>query len=132
MKAEKGSGILVDTDVAIDYLRGKEYARGFMEGLWEQDMAHLSILSVYELLAGMRPKEEEATMAFIEACHIQGLEIPTAEKGGKIFRTYRQKGFTLTSIDCLIMATAVLKNLKIATRNVRHYPEERILLRVKK
>lgn len=35
---------------------------------------------------------------------------------------------TLTSIDCLIAATAIIKNYKIATRNKSHYPIKDILL----
>ncbi len=51
MIREEKPSILIDTDVAIDFLRGKEYAKKLLEGLWEKDTAHISILSVYELFA---------------------------------------------------------------------------------
>ena len=45
--------ILVDTDIAIDYLRGIHYAKELMHSLWDKNMAYLGILSVYELYADM-------------------------------------------------------------------------------
>ena len=125
---EGTAGILIDTDVAIDYLRGKDYARQFVDALWEQGKAHLSILSVYELLAGMRRDEEEATRSFIEACYVEDLNFEIVDRAGAFYRRYRKQGITLVTIDCLIMATAAQKNLKLATRNIKHYPEKNILL----
>ena len=45
--------VLIDTDIAIDYLRGNESVIALIEQLWKSDIAYLSILSVYELYAGM-------------------------------------------------------------------------------
>ncbi len=67
--------VLIDTDIAIDYLRGREYARDLLFSLWE-----------------------------------------------------RSGGITLTSLDCMINATASIKNHKIATNNTDHYPNKDILL----
>lgn len=120
--------VIVDTDIAIDYLRGDAYAGDLMLGLWDRNTAYLSILSVYELYAGMRKGEEEDTNNLINACNIEPLTIETARKAGDIYRRCRQKGLTLTSIDCLVNATAVMKSHKIATRNKGHYPDKKILL----
>ncbi len=120
--------VIVDTDIAIDYLRGAGYARDLMLGLWDGNTAYLSILSVYELYAGMRKGEEEDTENFINACCIEPVTIEITRKAGDIYRRCRQKGLTLTSIDCLVNATAVIKNHKIATRNKDHYPDKKILL----
>jgi len=34
---------------------------------------------------------------------------------------------TLTSLDCLVNATAIINKHKIATRNKEHYPNKEIL-----
>jgi predicted nucleic acid-binding protein len=47
--------------------------------------------------------------------------------GGELYRKYRAKGVTLTSLDCLIAATASVKGYKVATRNLKHYPEKELL-----
>lgn len=119
--------VMVDTDVAIDYLRGIPYAKELITSLWENNTAYLSILSVYELYAGMKEKEREDTDNFIDACKIDFVTLKIAQKGGELYQYYRGKGITLTSIDCLIAATAIVNGRKIATKNVEHYPDKELL-----
>lgn len=118
--------VIIDTDVAIDYLRGIQYAQKLITPLWERNTAYLSILSLYELHAGMRENEREATTNFINACNIEMVTQDIAIKAGEFYRHYRKSGITVDSIDCLIAATAMIKKYKIATRNVKHYPDERL------
>lgn len=120
---------MIDTDVAIDYLRGSRYARELIESLWDSGLAYLSVLSVYELYAGMRESEKGNTLSFVNACSIEDITGEIAIKGAELYKHYRTKGITLTSIDCLIAATAIVKKHKVATRNVAHYPEKRLLLK---
>ena len=123
--------VIVDTDIAIDFLRGQAYANDLMHKLWEKNLAFISILSVYELYAGMKEKETEVTENFISGCNIDLITPETALEGGKLYRHYRKKGITLTTTDCLILATAQIKNQKIATKNTSHYPKKEILFRLK-
>lgn len=123
--------VLVDTDIAIDYLRGAGYARDLMFDLWDANTAYLSMLSVYELYAGMREDELEDTEDFIDACIIEDVTINITQKGGETYRLNRKKGITLTSIDCLVYSTAIIRGHKIATRNKEHYPDKKILLSLK-
>lgn len=120
--------VIVDTDIVIDYLRGVQYASELMLALWDGNTAYLSILSVYELYAGMRENETEATENFVNACIIEPLSLEITRRAGEIYRLYRKEGITLTSIDCLVNATALVKGHKIATRNKDHYPDKKILL----
>ena len=123
--------VIVDTDIAIDYLRGIQYANELMLGLWDGNTAYLSILSVYELYAGMRDNELEDTGNFVDACIIEPVTIEITRKAGEIYRQYRKEGVTLTSIDCLVNASAVVRGHKIATKNKEHYPDKKILLPLK-
>jgi len=122
--------VLIDTDVAIDFLRGIPYAQPLLTRVWADGRAVISVLSVYELTAGMRDREKTATHNFINACVIEQVTTEIAIKAGELSRRYRAKGVTLTSLDCLIAATALVKGYKIATRNVKHYPEKGILFPV--
>lgn len=120
--------VIIDTDIAIDYLRGNQDAKGLMFSLWDNNKAYLSILSVYELYAGMKDDEKEDTENFINACNIEPVTIEITKKAGELYRKYRGKGVTLTSLDCLINATAIVRKHKIATKNREHYPNKEILL----
>ena len=119
--------VIVDTDVAIDFLRGESYAQPLLSGLWRTGAAVLSVLTVYELTAGMRDKEQQKTIGFIDACAIEPVTRKITERGGSLYRNWRSQGITLTAIDCLIAATAEEKGYVIATRNVRHYPDKNLL-----
>jgi predicted nucleic acid-binding protein len=123
-------GVLIDTDVAIDFLRGELYAQSLLVRLWADGQAALSVLSIYELTAGMRDTEKVTTRNFIEACVIEQVTSDIAFTGGELYREYRTQGITLTALDCLIAATALVRGYKLATRNVKHYPEKGILLAV--
>jgi predicted nucleic acid-binding protein len=120
--------VLIDTDVAIDFLRGEPYARDLLLPLWDLSRAYMSVLTIYELYAGMKEKERESTNDFIGACLIEPVTQEIAAKGGEWRASYREKGITLTAVDCLIASTALLQGHKIATRNVRHYPDKKLLL----
>jgi len=120
--------VLVDTDVAIDFLRGEPYARDFLVPLWDVGRAYLSVLSIYELYTGMKEKERGATKDFIAACLIEPVSQEIAARAGEWRAYYCEKGITLTAVDCLISATALLQGHKIATRNIRHYPDRKLVL----
>jgi predicted nucleic acid-binding protein len=120
--------VLIDTDVAIDFLRGEPYARDLLLPLWDLSRAYLSVLTIYELYAGMKEKERESTDHFIGACLIEPVTREIAGKGGEWRAFYQEKSITLTAVDCLIASTALLQGHKIATRNVRHYPDKKLLL----
>lgn len=122
--------ILIDTDIAIDFLRGSAKAKEFVIPLWENNTAFFSLLSVYELFADMKPGEKEATDNFIKACRIEPLTVEITQWAGDFYQTYRKKGITLTTINCLISSTAKLNNHKIATRNLKHYPDKSLLFKI--
>jgi predicted nucleic acid-binding protein len=123
--------VLIDTDVAIDFLRGESYAQTLIAALWGERRAVLSVLTVYELTAGMREKERGPTLDFIGACIVEEVSTDIAVKAGDLYREYRPKGVTLTSLDCLIAATALVRGYKIATRNIGHFPQDGLLFNLK-
>lgn len=113
---------LLDTDILIDFLRGRAEARALLtryEAAAEQPV--ISVVSVSEVWAGTRPGERAATSALLSALS----KIPVSEKiavaAGGILRTCRRShGVELG--DALIAATAVEIDGALVTRNVKHYP----------
>lgn len=49
---------LVDTSVFIDYLRGNDSAKGWLEGFSMGELAY-SVITAAELLAGCRNRQEQ-------------------------------------------------------------------------
>lgn len=124
--------VLIDTDIAIDFLRGDESVKSHIINLWQKNAAYISLLSIYELHAGMREKEQEATDSFIHACQIVDLNIEICQQAAATYRDNRKAGKTLTTVDCLLSATAKRNKYKIYTRNLKHYPEKNLIYSPKK
>ena len=112
--------LLVDTDVLIDYLRGRAEAVEFLESRTEELL--ISAMSIAELHAGVREGEERSALSeFLTAFEIVPIDRATAERGGLLRRDYgRSHGVGLA--DALIAATAELAQVRLATLNRKHFP----------
>ena len=119
---------IIDTDVCIDFLNSRDFAVKLFEDILRSDNCYISILTHFKLLKGTQNrKQEEIIQEFVSLIDVINLDELIIKTGAEFYRNYRKKGLTLSTVDCLIMATAKEKNLKIITRNVKHYPEKELL-----
>ena len=111
---------LVDTNILIDYLRGRPVARDYVDGA--PVTLFLSAITIAELYAGVREgAEREHLDAFVSAFEIIPLDTDIAVLGGLYRRQYgRSYGTGLT--DALIAATAALRGFPLVTLNHKHFP----------
>ncbi len=112
--------VLVDTDVLIDFLRGKEKAREFMVSLAGDADIICSAITVAEIHAGMKEQERAKTQELLDSLTIIDVTRQIAEKAGSYRRTIRSHALELD--DCMIAASAYLKGAALATGNAKHYP----------
>lgn len=112
--------MLVDTDILIDYLRGRGEAALFIEDNFSQ--LHVSSISVAELYQGVRDgAEREALREMLEVFRILELTKTIAVQGGLLRRQYgKSHGSGLA--DCLIASTAIVHEMTLFTLNLKHYP----------
>ncbi len=112
--------ILIDTDVLINFLRGKEKARDYLASLIGEADLYCSAITVAEIHAGMKEQERAKTEELFDSLTIVDVTRDIAEKGG----TYKRaiKSHSLELDDCLIAATAYIKHAALATGNDKHYP----------
>ncbi len=112
--------LLLDTDVLIDYLRGRAEAVSYLESL---DMPLLvSTITVAELYSGVREGQERQQLElFLHVFNFVPLEIDTAIKGGLYRRDYG-KSHNVGLADALIAATAELQQATLVTLNKKHFP----------
>jgi predicted nucleic acid-binding protein len=120
---------LLDTSVIIDALNNKRGRRDLLLSLLKH--GHLLACcptNVTEVYAGLRPKEEEATEAFLRSLEYYQLTWPVARIAGLLKRDYGRKGQTLTVADATIAAVAVFHALTLVTDNVRDFPMKELSL----
>ena len=113
---------LIDTDIAIDHFHGNKYAHEFFSKTLESgDALYISVVTLTELLAGMRSGEEELTERLVSLFTVIDVDNATGRKAGEYLRKY-SRSHHLELGDALIAATATLMNAELVTRNVKHYP----------
>jgi len=113
---------LVDTSILIDYLRGHAGAGDLLERERAADVLHASEITRIEILAGMRPAEEDATRALLSTLVWHPVDAEIAEEAGALGRQWLPSHHTIDSADLAIAATAVRTDARLLTRNVRHFP----------
>jgi predicted nucleic acid-binding protein len=114
------SGVLVDTNVLIDYLRDIPQAAKYLE----TSPGHMSIsaLTVAELHAGARDDAERQRLrTFTAAFDVISADSQICEMGGD-FRSKYAPSHGVDLIDGVIAATAVIRELTFVTLNKKHFP----------
>lgn len=114
--------MVVDTDILIDHFHGNASATEFVrEALLQGHTLNISVATVAEIMAGMRPGEEADTDALFTLFTIYGVDETLARVAGSYLQRYARQ-HRLDLGDALIAATAKLTSSPLYTRNVRHYP----------
>ncbi len=111
---------LLDSDILIEYLRGRSAAIGYLEAL-EGDL-QLSAITVAELFAGAKGDDEFAALtAFLLAFAVVPVTPEIARQGGLLRQLYRPSHGTGLA-DALIAATAQALQATLVTFNRKHFP----------
>ena len=113
---------LVDTSILIDHLRGREDAAEVLERERLRAPLHASEITRLEVLAGMRPAEKDATESLLSTLLWHPVDASVAEAAGALGRRWLVSHHAIDSADLAIAATANLNQLRLLTRNVRHFP----------
>ena len=118
----KGISCLLDTDIVIDFLRRREYARRLLENWAGEGLLAISTLTHLEIYQGMKGDEEETTNAFLDGLTSVTVDVPIARRAGRMLAELRSKGMTVSIADSIIAATALQLGTPLLTNNIEHYP----------
>jgi predicted nucleic acid-binding protein len=113
---------LIDTDVAIDHFHGHQAAQDyFAEVLAAGEVLAISVVTLTELMAGLRPGEEVRTEKMLNLFSLLEVDEAIGRKAGEYLRQYGRSQH-LELGDALIAATASVSEAELVTRNIKHYP----------
>ncbi len=118
----KGISCLLDTDIVIDFLRRRDYARKLLENWAEEGLLAISTLTHLEIYQGIKAGEEGVTNAFLDGLTSVTVDVPIARRAGRMLGEIRPKGVTVGIADSIIAATALQLGTPLLTNNVEHYP----------
>ena len=121
-QAQDVAGVLLDSDVIIEILRGRAWAVDAATELRSAGArSYYCAISLAEVYAGVRPGEEAVTEAFFSARGDIPIDAAIGRRAGSyLARFSRSHGVEIA--DALIAAVAASARLPLWTLNRRHYP----------
>jgi predicted nucleic acid-binding protein len=75
-----------------------------------------------EILAGMRPIEEDQTRLLLSTLTWHPVDADVAEEAGALGRTWLPSHHAIDGADLAIAATAIRLGARLLTLNTRHFP----------
>src|SRR6266545_5001631 len=100
------SGLVLDTTVLIDALRGRPAADRIRQRIKGRETLLTTAINVEEIVRGLRPSEASAADLLFTGLIVLPIRREEAEHAGNWRREFAQRGITLHQTDCLIAAAA--------------------------
>jgi predicted nucleic acid-binding protein len=114
---------LVDTSVAIDYLRQRDEAMLAVDNVVRgQEWLGASEVVRFEVLAGARAGEDARIERLFAELGWVPVDEAIARRAGDLARRFRGSYSGIEDADYLIAATALELEAELLTTNVRHFP----------
>ncbi len=119
-------GTVIDTDILIDLLRGKEYAVRKIKALEKKEELATTDINAFELYFGAynsMDKEENiaSTKGLLRTLTLLHTREDVMETAGRVFAERRAKGKMIEIRDRLIAAIALQSGYKLFTNNREHF-----------
>lgn len=121
-------GYLLDTNILIPILRGKQPFFELLKNLQNQGNLAISVVTRAEILAGMHAHEEVRTNLLMDSLISLPVNAEIADQAGRWIYQFGRQGIHLTFPDALIAATALSSDRVLVTTNHRHFPMAEIQL----
>jgi predicted nucleic acid-binding protein len=113
---------LFDTDMLIEHLKGNQAATTLLIEASATGQAACSVLTRFELLAGMRSNERSVIRGLLDSLTNIEASADVATRAGEWARIYKRSHEGISAIDYLIAATAEVHGADLLTQNVKHFP----------
>lgn len=116
--------LVLDTSVLIDHLRGRPAAATELiaNALTRGDELWSSQLVRTEVLAGMRPAEENATRDLLRLMAWVDVDEMLAEAAGSLGRQFLPAHRGIEAVDLIVAALTMQLGATLKTTNVKHFP----------
>lgn len=116
--AQTPQEIILDTDILIDYLRGLSQAVSFLDSL---DHRAVSAITAMEIIKGAKSKRKlKINLSFLDAFEIVDINEGISDQAVDLMKRHNLRK-DLTIMDALIAATALSREEKLVTRNIKDF-----------
>ena len=114
--------VCVDTDIVVDYLRGKGQLQHILPNLLSRYKISIAPISIYELYYGgyysgkLKPVED-----VLSVMSPMDWTLEDSKKAAQIHVALSKSGETLSVKDILIAAPCIVRSIPIVSRNILHF-----------
>jgi tRNA(fMet)-specific endonuclease VapC len=113
--------MIADSDVLIDFLRGKGFAERIRSEVKTGGL-HTAAISAFELWAGAKTDQQiSAVETLLAALIILPLETESARRAAKVRRELEKKNASIGMADSLIAGICLEREGVLITRNRKHF-----------
>ena len=126
MIAHSNAMFLVDTDVLIWLIRGRQEYIDWFHNIVKDNPIRISTISIAEIYKNVFPTELLRTEQVLAEFEDIPITREIAKQAGFYWKQFNKQYKTLHMFDCLIGATAKEHGLILITLNIRHFPMQDI------
>lgn len=115
-------GYIVDSDIIINFLKGKGDADQILRNV-KKSQIYVSVISVGEVLEGVVGQEErgEEARKLFGSWKVLAINMQTVEIFAQMRSIMRKQGILIDNMDLLIAATAIEHDLILITNNKKDF-----------
>lgn len=113
---------LLDSGILILHLRRQPGYLELIDNLASEGELHVSVISRFETVRGMRDREKQATFSLLDSLETVDVTSEIADQAGELVRSWKTRGMTFDDADALIAASALQHELTLITTNPKHFP----------
>ncbi len=116
----------LDTDFLVDFLRGKDYARDFVNYAESKAVLATTFVNIFELYFGAfktrsQLKSVKAVDELMSRLTILNLSLASVRLAGNVQAKLAEKGNLIGFRDLLIGTVAVVNTMSVKTNNVKDF-----------
>ena len=113
--------ILIDTDILIDYARGIEKTKKFLENSQKEKALCISSITHMELIVGCRNIQEQKNLdSFLNKYEEIQPDVIIIEQAIELLKSYRLSHGLLIP-DSIIASTSISEDIPLTSKNVKDY-----------
>jgi len=113
--------VVVDTDLLIDYLRGRGAGAAFVRTLISERRLRMTSVTAFELRLGADFLERRADILRLLRGRTFPLDAAAALRSGEVAADLQARGEGIGFADCLVAGLCLHHDLPLATRNRKHF-----------
>jgi len=114
--------MLADSDVLIDFLRGKGPGAARIQVELGTGRLHTTTINAFELISGAQSQKDQAKVAtLLAAMHVLPLDLVAAERAAHVRRELEGLGQGIGTADYLIAGVCLAHGAMLLTGNRKHF-----------